>query len=403
MGDIVRYGVIVLAVWLAWEVVKVPVMQRAPPAIALKVSPGSPETLRRAAESEFKADRIDNALALATDSLRRAPFNARAMRVWAQAEDVSGDKAVANEAMTLAGNWSLRDDEAHAWLMVHRLRQGDLLSAFAHADTLARRRPDLSDNLFGFFAEAVARDPRGAAPLASIMSASPPWRGDFLDYLNRQPNGAVSLGYLALALEKTRQPLTTAELGEVYAAWVKDGRLDGLKQLRDGLGRPAPGRAPQDGAFDAAADSLPFPFGWRIGLAANFDGSVMADDARADNQALRLSYNGFTSGILVDQMMYLAPGQYSFAYDIRSETGRGDPGLTWTIICAESGADLLANAPAAAPINTDWTRQRLGFAVPSGQCTAQWLRLQTVPDDARQQTATWYDNVVISPALRDAR
>ena len=400
-ADIVRYGVIVLAVWLAWEVVKAPVVQRAGPAIALRLSPGSPEALRRAAEVEVRAGRIDNALALATDSLTRAPFNARAMRVWAQAEDAGGDKAVANEAMTLAGNWSLRDDEAHAWLMVQRLRQGDLLSAFAHADTLARRRPDLSNRLFAFFNEAVVRDPRGATPLASIMSARPPWRGDFLDYLQDQPNGAVSLGYVALALEKTRQPLTTAELSEVYAVWVKDGRLEGLKQLRDGLGRPAPGRAPQDGAFDAPTNSLPFPFGWRIGLGANFDGSVMADDARADNQALRLSYNGFTSGILMDQMMYLAPGRYSLGYDVRGETADTGRALKWALVCAESGTDLAAAAQAP-EVTTDWQRHRISLEIPTGQCSAQWLRLQVEPDDDRQQTGLWYDNVVISPVLRGA-
>jgi hypothetical protein len=399
---VLRYGVIVLAVWLAWEVIKVPVVQRATPSIALRLSPGSPEALRRAAEVEFKAERTENALALATDSLRRAPFNARALRAWAQSEDAIGDKALANEAMTLAGNWSLRDDEAHAWLMVQRLRQGDLLSAFAHADTLARRRPDLSDQLFALFNEAVTRDSRGAAPLASIMSASPPWRGDFLNYLNRQPNGAVSLGYIALALEKTRQPLTTAELSEVYAVWVRDGRLDGLKQLRDGLGRPKAERAPQDGSFDAPAGSLPFPFGWRIALAANFDGSVMPDDARADNQALRVSYNGFTTGILVDQMMYLAPGRYTFAYDVRGETPDNGRSLSWAVICAESGVDLAAT-PQAPEITADWQRRRVNLEVPPGQCSSQWLRLQGEPDDGRQQTAIWYDNIVISPTLRAGR
>lgn len=403
-SDIIRYGVIVLAVWLAWEVVKVPVVQRAAPATALSLSPNSPEALRRAAEAEFKAKRIDNAVALAADSLRGAPFNARALRVWAQAEDAGGDKTVANEAMTLAGNWSLRDDEAHAWLMVQRLRQGDLLSAFAHADTLARRRPDLSDNLFSFFAEAVTRDPRGATPLANIMSASPPWRGDFLYYLNRQPNGAMSLGYIALALEKTRQPLTTAELSEVYAVWVRDGRLEGLKQLRNSMGRPPQGRLPQNGAFDAPDDSLPFPFGWRIGLAPNFDGAVMADDARVGNQALRVSYNGFTTGVLVDQMMYMTPGRYSFAYDVRNETPQTGSALTWAIVCAESGADLLASAQASVPASTpDWQRHRISLDVPTDQCSAQWIRLQATPDDDRQQTGMWYDNIVISSTLRAAR
>ena len=80
-GELLGYGLIAASVWLAWEVVKAPVALRAPPALAVRVAPTSPEVLRRAAERELLAERNDNAISLSQESLARAPFNARALRV----------------------------------------------------------------------------------------------------------------------------------------------------------------------------------------------------------------------------------------------------------------------------------------------------------------------------------
>lgn len=394
--EVVRYGVIVVAVYLGWEMIKAPVIERAPPALALRLAPGSPELLQRSAEAEFAAGRPSRAESLAAASIARAPFNARAMRVWAQAVDSKGDPAAADEAMTLAGNWSLRDDPAHAWLMVHRLRQGNLSSSFAHADTLARRRADLNPRLFALFAEAVTRDPRGAIPLARIMADSPPWRSNFLAYLRDQKGGAVALGYLAIALERTATPLSDAELTEIYATWVREGRLDGLRQLRTELRRPPMANTLNDGDFSAAPDSLPFPFGWRLTLASGVEAMITDDDLKPGNQALRVSYNGFTSGIIADQMTYLSPGDYVLSYDQRSETENPIDSLSWAVVCAESGADVAAPPVVVGRADADvleWGQRTVRFTIPATLCSAQWFRLQSKAGEQRRHIAIWYDNL----------
>ena len=121
---VASYGLIVAAVVLGWQIAIQPLMQRAPAQLAIRVAPGSPLVLRRAAESELAARRIDNAAALSRDALVRSPFDVRALRVLGLTEARAGREDQADDILTLAGNWSLRDDPAHAWLVERRLRRG---------------------------------------------------------------------------------------------------------------------------------------------------------------------------------------------------------------------------------------------------------------------------------------
>ncbi|MGV8930453.1 MAG: tetratricopeptide repeat protein, partial [Brevundimonas sp.] len=139
-GDIVSFGLIVGAVVLGWQIALQPLMQRAPVEAAIRIAPTSPLVLRRAAEAELGADRNDNAAVLGREAFARSPFDVRALRVVGLTEARAGREDQADDILTLAGNWSLRDDPTHAWLVERRLRQGDYSSAFAHADTLVRRR-----------------------------------------------------------------------------------------------------------------------------------------------------------------------------------------------------------------------------------------------------------------------
>ncbi|WP_298745490.1 hypothetical protein, partial [uncultured Brevundimonas sp.] len=120
-GDVVSHGLVVGAVVLGWQIALQPLIQRAPVEAAIRIAPGSPLVLRRAAESELAAGRTDTAAALGREALRRSPFNVPALRVVGLTEARAGREEAADDILTLAGNWSLRDDPAHAWLVERRL------------------------------------------------------------------------------------------------------------------------------------------------------------------------------------------------------------------------------------------------------------------------------------------
>lgn len=397
LGGVALYALIAIAVWLAWEVVKVPVVSRAPPAIAVRLAPASPEVLRRASEGEFAAERIDNALVLAETSLRGAPFNARALRVVGLSVAHSGNSARANEILTLAGNWSLRDDPAHAWLVEYRLRQGDYVSAFAHADTLARRRTDLYPSVFNLFTVAAVADPRAVRVLSGLIAANPPWRGAYLNHLYVQKDKAPTLAALVIALERTRNPLTMQELQHLYATWLAERRFPAVRALREHVGRPPISQLLQNGDFSVPIDRQFYPFGWQLGAAPGMATSVAGDDLRADNPSLRLEYDGFGDGAFAEQVLLLPPGSYVLAGEGRGETSVGDMRMDWRIVCADTDSQIARSRPTP---SASWRRFEVQFTVPSDNCTVQRLLLLADPGDRRTTIVGWFDSLGIRPVSK---
>jgi len=387
-----QYLLICGAVWLGWEVVKAPIVARVTPALALRLAPFSPETLRRAAESEFQANRVDNALRLAEASLSRAPFNARAMRVRGLAEARLGDQRRADEMLTLAGNWSLRDDPAHAWLFDHRLRRGNYASAFAHADTLVRRRTDLYPTVFQVFATAAAHDPRAMGALVKLLSDEPPWRAAFLDFLYQEEARAPVVMTLAVALRTTSAPFSQSERERLYDSWVRARRFAGLRPLRTYMGPDINGPPLQNGDFETALDQQVLPFGWNFNTGVGMTSSLVEDDNDADNMVYRLDYDGFSPGVFVTQLVLLEPGSYVLTGLVRA--GRtGDTHMQWRVQCAETDINLPDGGDVASP--QDWTEFNIAFTVPSENCSAQWVRLAADPGDVRTSITASFDRIEI--------
>lgn len=397
-GELLGYGLIAASVWLGWEVVKAPVAVRAPPALAVRVAPTSPEVLRRAAERELLAERNDNAISLSQESLARAPFNARALRVRGLAAARAGDEFAANQMLTLAGNWSLRDDPAHAWLVEYRLRRGDYNSSFAHADTLARRRPDLHPRIFDLYTTAALHDPRATGTLARLLAAAPPWRAAYWDYLHQRDGSDALLLTLAVALERTDHPFDRDELSELYRKWVGERRFDAARYLRDQLGRPSPELAVQDGGFSDPPERQILPFAWRLGTGAGLAVEVTADDLDPRNQALLVHYNGRGQHAAAIQHVLLRPGRWVLTARRRIDGGDGDAGLALRVTCTATGAGLASLDPAGRSRGSGWETVSAEFTVPADNCPAQFVSLLTRPGDRPTALTAWFDDVAIRPA-----
>ena len=393
--DVISYGLIAVAVVLAWQIILQPLSQRAPVETAIRLAPGSPLVLRRAAESELAAGRVDNAAALSREALSRSPFDVRALRVFGLTEARAGREDEADDILTLAGNWSLRDDPAHAWLVERRLRGGDYVSAFAHADTLVRRRQDIQPEVFQLFTVAGVQDPQRSLPvIAGLLTAKPPWRTAYLSSLNQTPQELQLAASLAVLLESGREPLTRPELERLYRTLLGQRQLQALATVRERVKRPPPGVAVTNGGF--ADDEAPEPFQWRLFQKAGIVAEIVADDLRPANPALRVDYDGYATGRVAEQLTSLRPGKYRFTAETRTETGDPTDRLAWTLSCA-TGGQAFAILPAGTPdaASNAWTALEGRFEVPAG-CPAQWLRLQTRAADRRSPTVIWFDRVSIS-------
>jgi hypothetical protein len=390
------YALVAVSVWLGWEALKAPVVERAHPAMALRLAPGSPEALRRAAEGELLAEEWEDAAFLADRSLASAPFNARALRVRGLSAARTGNVDQADQLLTLAGNWSLRDDPAHAWLVEHRLRQGSYSSAFGHADTLARRRRDLHEQVFNLFMTAAIEDPRAVPSLVRLIAANPPWRASFLQALQRREDGDALLLNLAVALGPTSAPLTDPELSRIYQGWVRERRYAAIAGLRRALGRPALGTEVQNGDFSQAVEEQLPPLGWSFGAAAGLSVQIMEDDLRPSNRALRIDYDGYRTTVAASQLLLLAPGRHDFSVRYRLEN-LSPASFEWILTCVEGGAPLMRLRLPDDQATGDWKIMRATVDV-SESCTAQTLTLAPRAADRRSPFAVWFDDVEVRPA-----
>lgn len=387
--------VAVLSVWLGWQVVRELVTERAPPAQAIQIAPDSASVLSRAAEVALQTEDHDTAALLAEEALARAPFSSRSLRVLGLATAEKGNEVLADEMLTLAGNWSLRDDPTHAWLMQYRLRRGDYRSAFAHADTLARRRPDLRPRLFEFFDLAARSDPRAMGALLQLLSANPPWRRDFLDDLNTSSEGLTLGATLAIGAANTRAAFTPAELAALHSGLLSKGQIGAMAEVRRRTTRPG-GPLLVDGDFDAPTHQPPYD--WMLHTAAGVIVETRVDEVRGGT-ALRVQHGSFDAQQLAFQLLHLKPGRYRFSGEGRVESGAADSRLAWTISCLETEQLL---TPQIATAGSEWKPFTAEFSVPRERCAAQWIRLKPLPSDGRATVAAWFDRFTITPAAGPA-
>lgn len=383
-----------LAIWLAWQIMLEPVAQRAPPELAARVAPTSALVLSRAAESEFAAGRVDNADFLARERLKRGPFDVRALRVAGMAADKAGRADQANDILTLAGNWSLRDDPTHAWLIDRRLRQGDYSSAFAHADTLVRRREDIQPRIFQLFTAAATADRRAQPVVTGLLAARPPWSRAYFDHLYQTGPGLQLATNLALGLQETDGPMDDIELRRLYYNLLQAVDPSGVAAVRARLNRPvAPAGVVVGGDFETAAGVL--PFAWRFGDQAGLIAEVApAPDA---GNALYASYKGFGANSLVDQLVTLAPGAYELQGSEQTAAAEDEARLTWTVACAGAATGRIVSGPLefTAGKRPDWRRFSRTFQVPESGCSAQWIRLDAPSRDRSRELLTWFDDMTI--------
>lgn len=385
------YALLIVAIWLGCQILLVPIMERAPVDIASRLAPTSQIVLRRAAESELAAYRYKNAEHLARRAVQAAPFDIRALSVLGMAM-AERDRAAANEVLTLAGNWSLRDDPTHVWLTHERLRRGDYVSAFAHADTLVRRRDDIQPVIFNLFKTAALGDPKSLPALIGLLAAAPPWRDAFWDNLYADPEGDDLLGSLAIGLQDSAAPLDDRELGRLYSHWLGKGRVAALQAVRQRIGRPAADMLVVDGDFTGT--SALTPFAWTLHQSAGFSAAVMDDDRRAGEHALRVDYDGFGSGTVVHQFLLLPAGAHRLVLEGRIEGGARNSGLAWRLECGND-SQIAEIRPMFSSGDGGWKRFETSFTV-SPACPGQWLVLTTLPGDRRgPRIVSWFDRIRI--------
>lgn len=389
-------GLAAAGLLLGWAVVTEAASRSLPRPTALGVNPGSPSLLARQAEAEFKAGRVDQAIELSRRSIRKTPFNVRALRVLGLGLAQRGEGERAEQIVTLAGNWSLRDTAAHLWLADERLRRADFGSGVPHLDAVLRRREDLRPTLFDLLGRAARSDPRALAEVSKRLALNPNWREDFIPHLLRTSDGQAAAMALAVSLHGAGKGFSNDELSDVFTALAKARKFQAVRMLAAELDLHDPSSPLADGDFNGV--DRPLPLRWDLIGGSGATVEVVAGDSGPTDRVLRIEYDGYSSPSLIRQMVLLPPGRYVLEGRMR---GEGAPErLNWRVRCAEGGA-LLSSGTAARPgaAGDGWRAFAQPFTVSEARCDAQLVELAPRPGEHRETVVTWYDDLRIRTAL----
>ena len=392
--DALVFLVIVAGVWFAWQIVCNALVLTAPPDLALRLAPDSPDALTRAAQADLEAGRNETARRLAGRALSRQPFNVQALRIAGFVADREGDNAAADRMITLAGNWSLRDSPAHSWLVRQRYQQGQSASALAHADTLMRRRVEVWPTYFDLMiALALRNDVQAQAAMVGLMRRDPHWRNSFFEHAVQKPEGVAVAAALAIALKDGPHHITPGERSLVYDGVMRIQRPDLMRKLRndlEGAGRPVL----TAGDFSSAGQP---PFGWRLPSAAGVL-SEIAQDVDRGQPALHALVSNLGGEIVAEQLVLLTPGRWHLSGRVHLDQGDQSSRFAWTLTCSPgSGESPAVNVPLKVTKNSTWTQFSQAIDVPAELCDAQWLRLVSLPQDRRDTAEIWIDDLTLRP------
>jgi hypothetical protein len=331
---------------------------------------------------------------LARQALLKAPMDVRALRVLGFVAAGRNDVPKAQQLMGLADKDSRRDLQSQAWLFDHDLRTGDLTDAFRHADAILRVEPQLAGKLFPVLTSVVS-DARAVPPAVESLNGLPPWRTDFLMAVANKADPSITFALLSQLNLGPEKP-TDGELGAYLNKLMAANRYD--EALLGWLLFLPPDRLDAfRGVYDGDFDRLPgpMPFNWLFQGGVGADMEIEKAPSRPHDQALHVTYDGFSNTPLISQVSILPPGEHSLSIEAYYDTPEAANNLEWRVFCLNSGEILLRMKIQA---DASWKKYSKNFTVPATGCEAQRVGLAVVPGEHRTSLSTWYDKVRIEKA-----
>ncbi len=124
------------------------------------------------------------------------------------------------------------------------------------------------------------------------------------------------------------------------------------------------------GVYDGEFDRLPgpMPFNWLIQGGVGADIQIETAPSRPHDQALHLTYDGFSNTPLISQVTVLPPGDQTFSIEAYYDTPEAVNNLEWRVFCLNTGEILMRMKM---PADANWKRySSIPSAVPASRLRA---------------------------------
>ena len=399
LPNFVSFALAVALVWLGGQFLRQGVsdnLLNKEPELAVLWQGDSSDAVARLARMRLETRDPSGAVRLAVKSLQLSTLNAQALTTYGLAMDALRQPAIANRAMTLAGQRGWRDLPTQVWLFRRDLLASDFPDGIDHADALMRRVPEPPFVIFRIL-EVAARDPRAIGPLSDRIAAGPQWRLPFFVFLSamEKPPATGVAGQLLARAAAGPSPPSDQEVGAYLVALAGQGKYAeaeaAWRQLTPGAAQEG---AVHDGAFERPARATPFD--WALTNGVGWTATIADSPDPAHGRALRIDYDGVSTPPPLRQLIVLSPGDYRLNGRML-DVGGGGQAFRWRLICA-GATDALVRAASPAGTAGQWRAFSAAFTVPPSACPAQWLDLSVTEGDLPKDITVWYDDLGIVPA-----
>ncbi|MGO8831542.1 MAG: hypothetical protein ACLQE9_01830 [Roseiarcus sp.] len=321
-----------------------------------------------------EGSRLDEAKDGAQEALGDNPLSPAALTSLGRAFQGMDDDGRATDLMRWASRVDLRNLESEIWLLDQDIRDGDVATALERVDALFRgQTPQTLDPLTLALAPALTSEPYRLGFVA-LLRSNPQWRSFVLGRLSAKSTDLRGLSALFANLQDGENPPTTAELqaflarladegtlDQAYLAWTKSLSPDRLRKLG----------YLYNARFQYALTNLPFD--WVFAPAPQ---ALINVDTESGRRILNVDFfGGRVQFENVSHLLSLAPGNYRFSGQERSENLQNERGLWWRLFCVGKSADTLAATDLMIGDNP-WREFGIDFEIPKENCAYQKLVLE---------------------------
>lgn len=305
--------------------------------------------------------------------------------------DLLGDKEQSAKLSLIAANRSIHDFPSQAVALQVLLAEKDYSGALYHIDGLLRSDPERRDQMMVLL-KSLAESRDALPSLVNLLKTSPPWRSEFIAYLEQNSTQVdVSYGLLS-ALRSKSSAISAIEVRPLIAKLVAEKNFESASYIwLDFLTETELRKVSllYDGGFDFDIGNRFFD--WTFQPLQNVDLRLVPKTTGSVDRILRVSFSsGKTPFNNFFQLLRLSPGNYVLRGEEKTENLDTNSGLVWHVTCVSSEPKIVATTVpllnAAA-----WVTFESAFTVPTEGCDAQEIRLA---NNARAYLDTQISGVV---------
>ena len=310
-------------------------------------------------------------LATATEALRLAPTNARAIRSLGFAIANTGDYATSKALVVSSLRFSKRDLPTLLWLIEERSAANDVTGTLRLYDYALRARPD-SEKMLVPILVAASADPALEAPIARIIRPRSAWTDKFwfrFVQLDPLPNNVVSF---MRKIWRGEGSISDAIFPSIISNLARKKRFDEAYELFQ-IGYTKNEKNDSDiGRFDASQYDLSFEWQYRA------DGQSYAQGS--ENKTLYVQAEPFSGSVVAKRLVHLNRGPIRIAAIVDFEK-IVDRDLRVVMRCASNNHPILDFFVPAKKSRQNGS----GTGIIDNQCTYQWIEILVTIGNSREK------------------